>query len=219
MKIYQCWDDGVEDDIRLIEILRRYGAKASFNLNPDLHEETRRGWFDPGRCKQINRLSLSELPSVYEGFTIANHTSTHPWPSRVTLDVWQREVVDGRKALQDTFQQEVLGFAYPFGEHNAARERTVAEAGHVYARVVASINPCWPVEDPMRFQPTCHFRSDAFWPRYTQAKLSGAGVFYFWGHSYELVTAEDWRQFEQTISRITRDVDTAWGDLPELFVG
>jgi len=33
MKIVQCWDDGVLDDVRLIEILRRHGAKASFNLN------------------------------------------------------------------------------------------------------------------------------------------------------------------------------------------
>ena len=32
MKIVQCWDDGVLDDIRLIEILRHHDAKASFNL-------------------------------------------------------------------------------------------------------------------------------------------------------------------------------------------
>jgi len=143
-KVYQCWDDGVEDDIRLIDILRHHGAKASFNLNPALHEETRRGWFDTSRNKQVDRLSLSELSGIYEGFTIANHTSTHPWPSRVAMDVWKREVGDGRKALQDMFQQEVLGFAYPFGEHNAEVEGVVAEAGHVYARTVEQRNPCWP---------------------------------------------------------------------------
>ena len=30
MKVVQCWDDGVVTDIRLIEILRKYNAKATF---------------------------------------------------------------------------------------------------------------------------------------------------------------------------------------------
>lgn len=41
MRIVQCWDDGVEDDIRLCEILRKHGAKASFNLNPGMHGSQR----------------------------------------------------------------------------------------------------------------------------------------------------------------------------------
>ena len=41
-KVAQCWDDGVYTDIRLIGILREYGAKATFNLNPgNAPEETR----------------------------------------------------------------------------------------------------------------------------------------------------------------------------------
>jgi hypothetical protein len=41
MKIVQCWDDGVEDDIRLCELLRSMGATASFNLNAGLHSAVR----------------------------------------------------------------------------------------------------------------------------------------------------------------------------------
>jgi hypothetical protein len=41
MKIVQCWDDGVTADIPVIEILREYGAKASFNLNGSLHGKER----------------------------------------------------------------------------------------------------------------------------------------------------------------------------------
>jgi peptidoglycan/xylan/chitin deacetylase (PgdA/CDA1 family) len=43
MKVVQCWDDGVTTDIKLIEILRRYNAKATFNLNAGLFEKTRGG--------------------------------------------------------------------------------------------------------------------------------------------------------------------------------
>lgn len=34
LKVVQCWDDGVYTDLRLTELLRKYNAKATFNLNP-----------------------------------------------------------------------------------------------------------------------------------------------------------------------------------------
>jgi len=39
IKVAQCWDDGVATDIRLIEILRKYNAKATFNLCPGIMAE------------------------------------------------------------------------------------------------------------------------------------------------------------------------------------
>ncbi len=41
MKVIQCWDDGIADDVRLTGILRRYSAKATFSLNPGLTLEER----------------------------------------------------------------------------------------------------------------------------------------------------------------------------------
>ena len=37
MKVVQCWDDGVVNDVRLTNLLRKYNAKATFNLNPGNH--------------------------------------------------------------------------------------------------------------------------------------------------------------------------------------
>ena len=39
IRVAQCWDDGVATDIRLTEILRKYNAKATFNLCPGLIED------------------------------------------------------------------------------------------------------------------------------------------------------------------------------------
>src|SRR4051812_27602133 len=95
MKIVQCWDDGVTDDIQLIEILRRHGARASFNLNFGLHGAKRvEGW--KFRDKDVQRLALPELRSVYEGFTIANHTLNHPVLPGMALDEARREIMQGR---------------------------------------------------------------------------------------------------------------------------
>ena len=206
------------DDIRLADVLRTHGARATFNLNSGHHENARsRPWKYKGE-KEVWRLALGELREAYQGFTIANHSVSHPWPTRIPLETWRSEVLDGRKWLQDFFGAPVLGFAYPFGDFNEATADVVREAGHVYGRTVRNATPCYPPADPAAFHPDCHFRAADFWERHAAAKASGTGVFYFWGHSYELITEADWQAFEAQIARLSADADTVWTELPELFV-
>src|SRR5690606_7681890 len=217
MKVVQCWDDGVNDDIRLIEILRKHGAKASFNLNPATHGAERQGGHSEKWNKTIQRLARAELNSVYDGFTIANHSMTHPWPTRIPLEQWRSEVVDARKILQDWFQQPILGFVYPFGDYDDSTAEVVREAGHVYARTTKNVEPGFPPADPMKFHSDRHFLKEDFWERYDAVKAAGCPVFYFWGHSYELCTEEQWTAFDAKIARISADPDAEWAELPELF--
>lgn len=217
LNVVQCWDDGVNDDIRVTEILRKHGAKASFNLNPASHRAARHGDHNPKWGKTIQRLARGELDAVYQGFTIANHTMSHPWPTRIPLEQWRGEVVDARKMLQDWFQQPVFGFAYPFGDYDEATADVVRSAGHVYARTTRDATPCYPPEDPMMFHANTHFLKPDFWARYEQAKTGGGGVFYFWGHSYELCTEEQWADFDAMIARISTDPEAEWAELPALF--
>ena len=65
IKIVQCWDDGVEDDFRLCEELRKAGARATFNLNPGLYEAFRSGSHRYRDRKDVRRLASRELVSVY----------------------------------------------------------------------------------------------------------------------------------------------------------
>lgn len=217
LKVVQCWDDGVNDDINLIEILRKHGAIASFNLNPTLHGDARQGGYSERWDKVIQHLARNELNDVYAGFTIANHSMTHPWPTRIAIDDWKREVVDARKILQDWFQQPILGFVYPYGDCDAATADVVREAGHVYARTTQNATPCMPVVDPMFLHSDCHFHSPDFWDLYAKAKACDAGVFYFWGHSFELCSDEQWQDFDAKIARITADPDSEWAELTDLF--
>jgi peptidoglycan/xylan/chitin deacetylase (PgdA/CDA1 family) len=218
LKVVQCWDDGVDDDIRLIQILKKYGAKASFNLNPATHGTCRKGGYHDQLKKTIYRLARSELNEIYEGFTIANHSMSHPWPTRISLEDWRAEVADARKILQDWFQQPILGFVYPFGDYNEATANVVREAGHLYGRVTQNATPCLPVDDPMIFKPDCRFHGENFWELYDQAKASEAEVFYFWGHSFEICTEADWSAFDAKIARIAQDPDSEWAELTDLFV-
>jgi peptidoglycan/xylan/chitin deacetylase (PgdA/CDA1 family) len=62
MKIAHHRDDGVTTDVRLVSLLRRHGARATFNLNASLHAPERRfGWRH--RDTEVWRLGLSELRS------------------------------------------------------------------------------------------------------------------------------------------------------------
>jgi peptidoglycan-N-acetylglucosamine deacetylase len=216
MRLVQCWDDGITDDIRLIEILRAHGAKASFNLNFGLHGDTRgEGWSFRG-LKQVWRLAKPELREVYNGFTIANHTSTHPHLESIPLQDAQTQIREGKDALEQHFGVEVKGFAYPFGTYNPEVQNVLREAGHVYARTTQKVANAYPPADATAFHPNCHFLAPDFWERFEQVRAVD-GVFYFWGHSYELVSEDDWQNFDAQIARLSATEGAQWFDLPTLF--
>lgn len=215
VKVAQCWDDGSVDDIRVIEILREYGAKASFNLNFGLHEEARScSWKYLGE-KEVWRLSRSELRSVYEGFTVANHGYKHLPPARVEWTDACQDIRIGREALEQHFGCEVLGYVYPGGSYNDSVMQAVRDAGHVYGRTIKMSESVLPPADSMAFHPSCDFKDEDFWDKFESAKKRD-DLFYFMGHSYQIITENDWSCFRQKVARLAEE-SVEWVNLPELF--
>lgn len=217
MTVVQCWDDGVTADIKLIEMLRRHNAKATFNLNAGLHKEHRLEECWRFKDTPVGRLGWNEMREVYAGFTIANHSLTHPHLEQIPIAAARQDIADGRARLQQFFQQPVRGFAYPYGSYNEAVMEAVREAGHVYARTCRNVECPMPPDNPMEFNPCCHFLAPDFWERYEKARKGG--VFYFWGHSYEMISEAMWSNFETLIARISADKSAKWADVADLFPG
>jgi peptidoglycan/xylan/chitin deacetylase (PgdA/CDA1 family) len=215
MNVVQCWDDGVTTDRRLVALLREYAIPATFNLNAALHGENRETWDFEGTF--VTRLQRDEMRELYDGFTIANHSLTHPRLETLSPDALRREIEDGRKQLQDLFQQPVRGFAYPFGSYNVEVKEALRRAGHIYARAAHSRSLDFPPDDPMELHPTCHFRDDDFFERYDLARSTG--VFYFWGHSYEMNTEKRWADLESKLLHIQNDPASCWTTVESLFGG
>ncbi|MFH0939284.1 MAG: polysaccharide deacetylase family protein [Planctomycetota bacterium] len=215
MTVAQCWDDGVTTDVRLIEILRKHNnAKATFNLNAGLHEAKRKAsWIYKGT--EVELLGWDEMKDVYHGFKIANHSLTHPSLAKLPIDAARSDIAEGRDRLQQFFEQPVIGFAYPNGSYSESVMHAVREAGHVYARTTLNVAYPFPPENAMTFHPCCHFLAPDFWSRYENAKKGG--VFYFWGHSYEMITKVMWAEFEDMIERISADTSSRWADVADLF--
>lgn len=195
MRVVQCYDDGLVDDIRLIAILRRCGAKAAFCLIPGLYLEHRTGWRDGDR--EILRISADEMQAVYKGFEIVSHSMTHPVLTDLTPDRMAWETGRSREILQSAFGQPVGGFCYPFNSYDQRVKDAVRAAGYVWARGNGD-SGTYPPADSLEFHPSCHFLAPYFWDKYREVREKG-GVFFFWGHSYELRHEHMWYEFEKKI--------------------
>ena len=157
MKVVQCWDDGVVTDLRVIELLYKYNAKATFNLCPGLMNDERipSHWAEAGYKGWSHRgffgghIGKKELYSVYKDFQVASHCWCHEVAGRVPDDVFIKGAVDARKYLEDVFQRECTGFAWPCGRHTPVTEKLMAEAGFSYGRTTTYSDHVAPGDNPM----------------------------------------------------------------------
>jgi len=224
LKVAQCWDDGVLTDIRLVNILREYNAKATFNLCPGWHKEER----SPIRWNNIGdkpagfkgfvggRLSLKDLTEIYRGFKVASHCWNHESVTAFPADEVIKAAVDARKFLEDTFQIEAPGFAWPGGRTTAEAAEKLKAAGFAYGRTVEEVEDFTANTDTSLLASNCHFHSRYFWERYQYAR-EHTGVFYFWGHSYEMMEYDKmWERMEDVIRYISEDPEAEWVDVIDI---
>jgi peptidoglycan/xylan/chitin deacetylase (PgdA/CDA1 family) len=223
LKVVQCWDDGVVNDIRLCELLRKYQAKATFNLNPGLHQDSRisTGWAEPfdknwsHKGYRGGKVGIKEMVEVYGDFQVASHCWCHETVGRVPDNVFIQAAIDARKFLEDMFQRECPGFAWPCGAYSPETIQLMRDAGFAYGRTTKNTSDVCSYTEPMMLCPSCHFQDNNFWQAYEDAKKTG--VFYFWGHSYEMFEYDPlWKQFEDKVRIISEDPDSVWCDVIDI---
>ena len=224
VKVAQCWDDGVATDIRLTEILRKYNAKATFNLCPGLMPDDKTaaaGWTPiEGRNWSVNgfsggRICKKELKSVYGDFQVASHCWKHEVAGVVPDDVFLQSAMDARNFLEDIFQRPCRGFAWPGGRHTPETELLLSKSGFLYGRTVESTPDVTGNKKRLALAANCHFMSRSFWKIFENAK--NTGVFYFWGHSHEMTDCPQyWERFEMLIKNLSEDPEVEWIDVSEI---
>ena len=77
------YDDGIEQDRKLVEIFNKYGMKATFNLNTGI--QTPESNFEIEGV-YINRMKQEGLEELYRGHEIATHGLTHAAPTGMTKE-------------------------------------------------------------------------------------------------------------------------------------
>lgn len=224
VRVIQCWDDGVVNDIHLIEILKKYNAKATFNLNPGFMKPERipSCWVGVNNPRWSyhgyhgGKVGQRELVDVYGDFQVASHCWNHECAGDVPDEVFLKAAVDAKKYLEDLFQRECPGFAWPCGKFTESTMKLLREAGFVYGRTCRNTDNVAGCRDTMMLASSCHFQDWNFARLYEEAKAKN-GIFYFWGHSYEMYEyAPLWQQTEEKIRMISQDPEAVWCDVAEI---
>ena len=193
------YDDGVETDYRLIEIMQKNGLKGTFNINSGgLSPEGT--VFPAGQAQRV--MCESRLVQCYtgSGMEVATHGYTHPYLDRLSPEMCTFEVMADRAKLETLFGGTVRGHAYPFGTYNDTVLDVLRKCGIVYARTCKSTEGFSLPKDPLILNPTCHHDNprlmdllDSFLNR---KNSTDPLLFYLWGHSYEFDGDNTWNVIE-----------------------
>lgn len=190
------YDDGVVQDIRLIEIMRRHGLKGTFNINSECYAPE-----DPSYTGR--RMTRAQVIETYtgSGMEVAAHAATHPFLEQLPVNLCTLEVMQDRMNLERDFGCLIRGMAYPFGTYNDDVVAALKQCGIVYSRTTKSTEKFAIPTDWLRMPATCHHKN----PRLMElAKkfVEGPGkrgpeLFYLWGHSYEFDDNDNWNVIEE----------------------
>lgn len=193
------YDDGVVQDIRLIEIMDKYGLKGTFNINSGLYLPE-----DVVRDKFYRRLKLSEAQKLYanSGHEVAVHSLTHPFLEKLDTAEIIYEITEDRRAIENHYGAITRGMAYPYGTYSETVVDVLEKCHIAYARTVKSTYSFAFPENWLTLHPTCHHNDERLEELIknfveTPNKYNNPEMFYLWGHSYEFDDNDNWDVIER----------------------
>ncbi len=219
------FDDGVTQDKRFIELLDKYGLKATFNLNSSLLG-LKGGWeFGEKRINHI-KVNPSEVKEVYAGHEVAVHTLTHPNLTEEADETVAYQVEEDRKQLSQLVGYEVCGMAYPCGGVNND-DRVAAiikkQTGVKYARTITSTYSFDLPKNLHRLDPTVYIcepeKMFDLAEKFIALNTEEDKIFYVWGHSYEFDAMDyiKWERFEEFCKLISSKKDMVYATNTEVL--
>ncbi|MCR5684132.1 MAG: polysaccharide deacetylase family protein [Lachnospiraceae bacterium] len=213
------YDDGVINDVRLMDIFKKHGLKGTFNLNSGLWAKEEFSDYEHTH----RRITFENAVKLYKdsGFEVAAHGVTHPFLERIPMNIATKEVLDDRRNLERTFGQIVRGFAYPFGTYTDDVVNMLKCCGVCYARTVNSSHNFDIPTDWLRLKPTLH-HGDGKLEELTKQFIEGhpwndGWLFYVWGHSYEFDFGNNWEIIENFADRVSGRDDVWYATNIEVY--
>ena len=218
------WDDGCKLDLRLAELLGKYGVKGTFYV-PRFYLD------DP--------LQESDIVALAERFEIGAHTLNHAVLTTLSFQDAKQEIKGSKVYLEELLGQNISMFCYPKGQYNKDNKIAVRDAGFVAARTCNYGDLSRP-KDPFEWQITLHASNGS--PRLIfktwlksgisvkslmdweiRAKLlfdralKKRGIYHLWGHSWEIDKNEEWNKLERVISYISGKENVSYVTNGDIF--
>ncbi len=186
------YDDGRQEDRRLVELFNRYAIKGTFHLNSGIDWDAR-------------LIPTSEYQTLYQGHEIACHGYTHLNLAQAPMEQVVTQVLEDRRALEAITGYPVKGMSYPFAAYNESVKSALKVLGIKYSRIVSYNSYFNMPEDYYEWKPTCHHEQNLL-----ELAKQFAGIdnkyhlymMYVWGHSYEFTDETKWKVIEDFCSYI-----------------
>lgn len=220
------FDDGIEQDKKLIALMKKYKLKGTFNISSGIlgKHQVVAGFKTFGFMEQEEytkrhswmsyvpqyRIRKNEIVKVYEGFEVASHAYRHESFGTIKKEKMQESVDLDLYNLEQIVGYKIRGHAYAKGAASKAAQDYLKQKGIVYARNTRSSNNFFFPESPLNFSPTCSHTSkkvfhliDEFLAR---EPVDDDMMLYIWGHGYECDynTADaSWEKIEKIFSQIS----------------
>lgn len=214
------YDDGVEQDKRLIEIMHKHGLKGTFNINSGLFTDEGKVWPEGQIHRRMTKKAAYQLFKD-SGMELATHAYSHPHLESLSEPEITSEILLDRIDIEKETGVITRGHAYPYGTFNDRVVDCLKACGMLYARAVASTFSFKIPEDFLRLQPTCHHKADNLMElaeRFVKAQVQTEPMlFYLWGHSYEFDMDNNWNVIENFAEFIGNKEDIWYATNTEIF--
>lgn len=196
------YDDDVVFNRRLSDIFKRYGIKATFNLNGGRFVE------------QTGERSMSAADAVSlfgkSDFEIAMHGYRHFSLAQTEKSTAAMEILKDRETLERLFGRIIKGLAYGNGSFNAEVINLMKSIGVKYARTIKNTHDFKLPEDFLAWHPTCHHGDPLLYELFEkfmsikQNRLHDSDplLFFVWGHAYEFNDKNNWELIENFLEKV-----------------
>ena len=179
------YDDGIEQDRRLVDIFNSYGMKCTFNLNTGIQSEE--SHFEIDGVK-IHRMNQEDIGDLYKGHEIAVHGLTHTGPTGLLLEELEQEFYQDAKNIERIYGKYPVGMAYAYGDCDERVAKYLQSIGIQYGRTVGSTHGFDLPKEPMLLEATCHHNDEqlfALAKQFLEAEPEDGKprLCYIWGHS------------------------------------
>lgn len=214
------YDDGIEQDRKLVEIFNKYGMKATLNLNTGI--QTPESNFEIEGV-YINRMKQEGLEELYRGHEIATHGLTHAAPTGMTKEQLDKEFLTDMSNIERIYGTYPVGMAYAYGCVDDEVVKYLKSIGIKYGRTVEASHSFEIPKEPLKLKATCHHDDDMLFElaeKFLKAepKENEQMLFYVWGHSYEFDVNNNWDRIEDFCKMMSGKADIFYGTNRECLV-
>lgn len=204
------WDDGTITDLKLAELLEKYGIKGAFYIPKFID----------------NPLPKKDIAAIDRKFEIGAHALGQVYLTKVSLSEAKREIEGSKTYLEDLLGHSISMFCYPAGAYNETIKKMVKDSGFIAARTCDPGGFNLP-QDPYQWHITLLSSNDSplmelkIWWRFrlwkvralldweSRAKLlfdlalEKGGVYHIYGHSANLEESNEWDKLERVLKYIS----------------